>query len=141
MKLILIVLITNFCYSQDLVYKPKNPAFGGETFNYQWMLSSAESQNKFKDPNEEDRYKQPSELERFRENLNNQLLNYLSRALFQNQFGDGTTTGITGNGDIQEGVFVFGSLSVELYESNLGLVVNILDIITGEETQVIIPSN
>jgi curli production assembly/transport component CsgF len=28
----------------------QNPAFGGDTFNYQWMIGSAESQNKFKDP-------------------------------------------------------------------------------------------
>jgi curli production assembly/transport component CsgF len=24
-------------FAQDLVYKPKNPAFG-DTFNYQWMI-------------------------------------------------------------------------------------------------------
>lgn len=142
MKIILFILITSFCYSQDLVYKPKNPALGGDTFNYQWMLSSAESQNKFEDPNQEDRFAQPSQLEQFKENLNNQLLNYLSRTLFQNQFGDGTTLGAGGTGNqIEEGVFVFGSLSVELYQSNLGLVVNILDIITGEESQIIIPGN
>jgi hypothetical protein len=35
--------------AQDLVYKPRNPAFG-DTFNYQWLASSAESQNKFKEP-------------------------------------------------------------------------------------------
>ncbi|MEQ3662852.1 MAG: curli assembly protein CsgF [Flavobacterium sp.] len=142
MKIVLFILITSFCYSQDLVYKPKNPALGGDTFNYQWMLSSAESQNKFEDPNQKDRFVQPSELERFKENLNNQLLNHLSRTLFQNQFGDGTTLGTAGAGaQIEEGVFVFGSLSVELYQSNLGLVVNILDIITGEESQIIIPGN
>jgi curli production assembly/transport component CsgF len=28
----------------------RNPAFGGDTFNYQWLASSAESQNKFKEP-------------------------------------------------------------------------------------------
>lgn len=142
MKIILFILITSFCYSQDLVYKPKNPALGGDTFNYQWMLSSAESQNKFEDPNQEDRFTQPSQLERFKENLNNQLLNYLSRTLFQNQFGDGTALGTGGSGSqIEEGIFVFGSLSVELYQSNLGLVVNILDIVTGEESQIIIPGN
>lgn len=143
MKIILFILITSFCYSQDLVYKPKNPALGGDTFNYQWMLSSAESQNRIEDPNQEDKFKQPSELERFKSNLNNQLLNYLSRSLFQNQFGDGGAlgTGTGGTGELQEGVFVFGSLSVELYQSNLGLVVNILDIITGEESQIIIPGN
>lgn len=141
MKIILFILITSFCYSQDLVYKPRNPALGGDTFNYQWMLSSAESQNKLKDPDQEDRYKQPSELERFKENLNNQLLNYLSRSLFQNKFGTVGTPGTGTEGEIQEGVYVFGSLSVELYQSNLGLVVNILDIITGEESQIIIPGN
>jgi curli production assembly/transport component CsgF len=30
------------------LYKPRNPAFGGDTFNYQWLMSSAENQNKFK---------------------------------------------------------------------------------------------
>ena len=45
-----IILVSGQLYSQDLVYKPKNPAFGGDTFNYQWMLSSAESQNFYKDP-------------------------------------------------------------------------------------------
>jgi curli production assembly/transport component CsgF len=36
-----------------LVYKPRNPAFGGDTFNYQWLMSSAENQNKFKDKSQE----------------------------------------------------------------------------------------
>jgi len=127
-----------FSVAQNLVYKPKNPAFGGDTFNYQWMLSSAESQNLLKDPDGEKGYEQQSELERFRDNLNSQLLSYLSRELFDNQFGTGTSG--TGFGT-HNGVYTFGSLSVELYESNLGLVVNILDILTGEETQVIIPRN
>ena len=39
------LLISMTSFSQDLVYKPKNPAFGGDTFNYNWLLSSAESQN------------------------------------------------------------------------------------------------
>lgn len=129
-----------FSFAQDLVYKPKNPAFGGDTFNYQWMLSSAEAQNLLKDPADENRFEQKSELEKFRDNLNSQLLSYLSRQLFNNQFGTGTTSGTTAT-ETQTGVFTFGSLSVELYESNLGLVVNILDILTGEETQIIIPRN
>lgn len=142
MKWLIIILFTTASLTaQDLVYKPKNPAFGGDTFNYQWMLSSAESQNKFKDPEEDNQYEEKSEIERFTENLNSQLLNYLSRTLFQNEFGTGYGTS-TGEGQqLQEGVYTFGSLSVELYQSNLGLVVNILDIFTGEETQVIIPGN
>jgi curli production assembly/transport component CsgF len=34
--------------AQDLVYKPKK-SFLVEHFNYQWLASSAESQNKFTD--------------------------------------------------------------------------------------------
>ena len=69
-------------------------------------------------------------------------MSYLSRELFDNQFGSNTSGSGDGTGSgTQNGVYTFGSLSVELYESNLGLVVNILDILTGEETQVIIPRN
>lgn len=133
-------------FSQDLVYKPKNPAFGGDTFNYQWMLSSADSQNKFKEE-EDDRFKEKTQLEQFTENLNNQLLNQLARSLFQQQFGSGSGLGGTGtgtgtgteSGGIQPGIYTFGSLSIEIFNSNLGLVVDILDITTGEQTQVIIP--
>lgn len=135
MKIIILLacLLVNSLVSnaQDLVYKPINPAFGGDTFNYQWLLSSAEAQNKFKEDTDVG-LEQQTELERFKENLNNQLLNQVSNSLFQKQFGDK---------GISEGSYVFGSLSVDIYPSNLGLVVDILDTETGEQTQVIIPNN
>ncbi|WP_395047575.1 curli production assembly/transport component CsgF [Flavobacterium sp.] len=126
---ILFMLIAGQIYSQDLVYKPKNPNFGGDTFNYQWLLSSAEAQNLYKEE-DDSKLKQKTDLQKFSDNLNNQLLNQVSKSLFQQQFG---TSGVT------TGVYSFGSLSVEIYQSNLGLVVSILDINTGEQTQIIIP--
>ncbi|WP_395058585.1 curli assembly protein CsgF [Flavobacterium sp.] len=126
---ILIVLIAGQVYSQDLVYKPRNPNFGGDTFNYQWLLSSAEAQNLYKE-DDSGKLKQKTDLQKFTDNLNNQLLNQVSKSLFQQQFG---TNGIT------TGVYNFGSLSVEIYQSNLGLVISILDTNTGEQTQLIIP--
>lgn len=145
-KLISFVFVLGFCtvsFAQDLAYKPVNPAFnGGETFNYQWLLSSAQAQNDFKEDNT-NAYKQPTDLERFKSTLNNQLLNRISNSLFDSQFGSGTgsgggTGGGTGGG-LTPGNYVFGTLSVDIYNSNLGMVVNILDIETGEQTQVIIP--
>lgn len=113
--------------AQDLVYKPVNPSFGGDTFNYAWMLNSAEAQNKFREP---DNSTSQSVLERFKSNLNSQLLNQVSSSVFQKQFGDK---------GIVPGSYTFGSLSVNIYPSNLGLVVDILDTDTGEKTQVFIP--
>lgn len=116
-------------FSQQLVYEPKNPNFGGDTFNYQWLLSSAEAQNTIEDPNAQ-QDEQESDLQRFTENLNSQLLNLVSRSLFSDQFGD---AGLT------PGNYTFGSLSVEIFPSDEGLVISILDVETGEQTQVIIP--
>ena len=115
--------------AQDLVYKPKNPAFGGDTFNYQWMASSAESQNKFTDKS--NIRVEPTELERFTASLNSLLLSQISSSLFKQQFG---------NDGIKIGSYTFGSLSVEVYPSSGGLTVDILDTKTGGQTQVIIPN-
>ena len=148
-NLISFVFVLGFCtvsFAQDLAYKPINPAFsGGETFNYQWMLSSAQAQNDYKDTSANGGYKQPTDLERFKSTLNNQLLNRISNSLFDSQCGSGTGSGggtgggTGGGGGLTPGNYVFGTLSVDIYNSNLGMVVNILDIETGEQTQVIIP--
>lgn len=117
--------------AQALVYKPMNPNFGGDTFNYQMLLSGADAQNLFKE--ETDRgFQQKTQLERFKENLNNQLLNRIANSLFDEQFGDG---------GLNEGEYTFGSLSVDIYRSNLGLVIDVLDTDTGETTQVVLPQN
>ncbi len=115
--------------AQQLVYEPRNPAFGGDTFNYNWLLSSAEAQNGFQE--EDNGREELSEVEQFAENLNNQLLNQISRSLFADQFG---TDGL------QEGTFSFGSLFIEIFPSSEGLVVNILDTSTGDTTQIIVPN-
>ena len=121
-------------YSQQFVYRPVNPFFGGDTFNYQFLLQSAQAQNSFTDPNATDRTEnERSDLDRFTENLNSQLLNQISRTLFTQQFGT--------NGQLQPGTFTFGTLVVEIFDSTEGLVIDILDTDTGDQTQVIIPGN
>jgi curli production assembly/transport component CsgF len=117
--------------SQQLVYKPINPAFGGDTFNYQWLLSSAESQNKFTEDNGTS-FGQQSELERFTETLNRQLLNTLSQDLFQQEFGDDSLT---------TGTYIFGSLVVDITPTINGLSISVLDTNTGDQTQITIPNN
>ena len=124
-------LVTGFTYGQQLTYKPINPAFGGDTFNYNWLLSSATAQNGF--TAERDAREQQTELEQFGSNLNRQVLSQLSRTLLSSQIESiGNFT--------EEGTFTFGSLNVEVFESQEGLVINILDTSTGETTQVIVPN-
>lgn len=127
-------LTTLFCFAitglcaQQLTYTPKNPNFGGDTFNYQWLLSSANAQDSFKDPNEKN--KDQSALEEFQESLNEQALGQLTQNIFNNTLGD----------ELTAGTFTVGSLVMEIYETDLGFVINILDTNNGEETQVIVPN-
>lgn len=132
-KLLLVIVslsIGSLGFAQQFSYKPLNPAFGGDTFNYNWMLSSATAQNKLTAPtNARD---QRSELQEFGDNLNRQLLSQISRSLLQQQLGGLNFT--------EEGTFTYGSLNIEIFQSDEGLVINILDTSTGEETQVIVPN-
>lgn len=117
--------------SQTLTYKPISPFFGGDNpFAYQQILASANAQNDFQENNQG--LNQQSDLDNFTESLNRQLLNSLSNNLFQEQFGDQELT---------VGTYVFGSLAVEITPTSGGLLVNILNTETGEQTQIIIPRN
>jgi curli production assembly/transport component CsgF len=127
---IIFISVTTITFSQQLVYKPINPFFGGDTFNYQQLLASANAQNSFEEKSGYS-YDQGSDLENFTDSLNRQLLNSLSQDLFQQEYGEASLT---------EGTYVFGSLVVEISPTNKGLSVNILDTQTGEQTQIIIPN-
>ncbi len=132
-KITLITILTlmafSFCQAQDMVYKPKNPAFGGDTFNYNWLLSSAQAQNLIEDPDLLERT-QGSTLDDFAESLNRQLLSQLSRQLVTTQFGEE---------GLETGNYTIGDFQVDVANSLEGLVITILDSAAGEQTQVIIP--
>lgn len=131
-KIILMLLFfsTLALSAQQLVYKPINPSFiGGNPYNANWLLNSAEAQNTYEDESEVT--EEESELDKFTEMLNRQLLNQLSRDLFQQEFGD---TGLT------VGTYTFGSLVVDITPTTGGLAIDIIDTNTGEQTQIIIPN-
>lgn len=124
-------MTTSIVVAQQFSYKPLNPSFGGDTFNYNWLLSSATVQNGFEEPTTA--RTQQSALDRFGASLNQQVLNQISRSLLAQQ--------LQSVGDFsQEGTFTFGTLNVEIFDSEEGLVINILDTSNGEETQVIVPN-
>ncbi|MCT4699022.1 curli assembly protein CsgF [Tenacibaculum haliotis] len=127
--LFILILISSFVYSQDLVYKPISPFFGGDAFNYQQIIASVTAQNEFTE--EEDTQRDvPTALENFTNSLNNRLLSSLSQSLFQQQLGDTNLT---------VGTYTFGDLVVEITPGTNGLNVSILNITNGEQTQITIP--
>jgi len=128
--ILLLFLSPVYLLSQEMVYKPINPAFGGDTFNYQWLLNSANAQNSFEEKADFS-FGQNSDLDNFTDSLNRQLLNKLTSDLFREQFGDGELT---------PGTYMFGSLVLEISPSASGLIINILDTQTGDQTQIIIPN-
>ncbi|SHK46424.1 curli production assembly/transport component CsgF [Chryseobacterium polytrichastri] len=116
--------------SQQLVYKPINPAFGGDTFNYQWLLSSANAQNQFDDKSNNSLLKNVNSVDSFGQSLNRQVLSELSRKLFQDQFGEGS---------VKPGNYLFGSLYLQVTTTAQGLLINILDTSNGDQSEIVIP--
>ena len=117
-------------YSQDFVYKPKNPAFGGDTFNYNWLLSSAQVQDLTEDPNAPVFGRTRTTAESFAQSLNNILLNQLSRQIITNQFGEDGFT---------DGTFELGDFQIDVATTVEGLTITVFDLTKGEQTQIVIP--
>lgn len=126
---IIALISITICYGQQLTYKPISPFFGGETFNYQMILASAQAQNDHKEPQKDNMQK--SSQQSFEERIKNQVMNQLSKELFDEQFSDG----------MKEGVFNIGSMSIEIFETSEGMVINMLNTRTGEYTQITMPNN
>lgn len=117
--------------AQDLVYTPKNPAFGGNPYNYSWLQSSAQAQDKLKDPDALDKNSfERDPLDDFKNNLNRQILNELSRKLISKQFGE---NGVT------PGKYVIGDYEIDITEGPNGVNILIIDVGTGNRTTVTIP--
>lgn len=115
--LFLFITFSTLSFGQQLVYKPINPSFvGGDPFNGSWLLNSANAQNSFEDDSTFD------------------VLDRLGgfNQLGSNQFNQGNTPPM--------GTSISGDFQYEVFDSSNGLVINVLNIVTGEATQIIIPN-
>ena len=117
--------------AQDFVYQPINPAFGGNPYNYNWLLGQAQAQNMFEEEDEYGYgYGDEDPLAGLEDDINRQVLNSLTREFYRNQFGE---EGLT------EGYYKFGSYEIDITALSGGMQVRIIDIYTGSETTIIIP--
>ena len=116
--------------AQQLVYQPTNPAFGGSSLNYSWLLQSAQLQNQHED---EGSASANSTIDNFADTLQRQILNQLSRELITNRFGDLDLT--------QPGTFSLGDFQIDITPGLDGVSIRLFNLLTGEETIVSIPNS
>lgn len=119
--------------SQQLIYTPINPSFGGNPYSAQWLLSLAQVQDKTTAPSSSSNslssyYKDP--LQSFKDNLNSSILSQISRTIVSKMFGES---------EMKDGHYEFSNYVVDVKTSNEGLNINILDSSTGNQTSMIIP--
>lgn len=116
--------------AQEMVYSPKNPAFGGSPVNYSWLLNSANAQNLHEAARQSGFQRDP--LADFQSSLQRQVLSQLTRDIVRREFGDGES--------FEEQRFEFGEFNIEVVPGTDGVQIRIFNILTGDETSVTIPN-
>ena len=130
--IIVFFFVAGKTYAQDFVYTPKNPAFGGNPYNYSWLMSSAQAQNDITESTT-DLYRSSyssDPLDNFTESLNRQILSQLSRQIVSKQFGEDA---------LQAGTYTLGDYQIEVGDQSSGLNITITDAATGTQTTVEVP--
>lgn len=129
--LIVFFFVAGKTYAQDFTYQPKNPAFGGNPYNYSWLLSSAQAQNDIKETSSSTYNPYSTNpLKDFSESLNRQILSQLSRQIVARQFGEDA---------LSAGTYVLGDYQIEVGDQADGLNITIVDNKTGSQTTVSVP--
>lgn len=117
--------------AQDFVYQPQNPAFGGSPLNYQWLLSSANIQNKYKKPLDLGLNQDP--LANFQQQLQRQILSELTRRIVEDRFGEDFNLN-------QANTLKFGNFEIDITPGSGGVNISIFDVSSGQETSITIPN-
>ena len=113
--------------AQDLVHEPISPTFGGNPFNSNHILGTANAQNKEKDPNSST---SSSQTDIFARQLQSRLLSSLSSQIVDAIFGENPQ---------ESGVVSFGGQTIEFFRSLDSVTLIITNDDTGEETRIVVP--
>ena len=119
-----------FASAQDLVYEPVSPSFGGNPFNSNHLMATAEAQNDYRDPRASANGLGTSQADLFVRQLQSRLLSGLSAQIADAIFGENPQD----NGTIQ-----FGNQTVTFTRNLDNITLEIFDSDTGETTTIVIP--
>jgi len=122
----LLLASTNMAAASELVYRPINPSFGGNPFNAQWLLDSAQAQNRFEEEWERD------QLEEFEDMLTRQIFYRMVRFITDEAFGEYDE-------ELQPGHYEIGNYHIDVSTDGVVITVVIRDIVTGDTTTIEVP--
>ena len=131
-----LALVSGNAQSQDFVYSAKNPAFGGNYMNYQWMLSSANAQNTLKEESSRPSYRGYTRdpMANFQQDLERRFFSELQSQVISSYFGEDTD-----QQQLEEGSYEFGNYRVDVSPGREGLNIRIEDFEQGSETTITLP--
>ena len=119
-------------FSTGLVYKPVNPAFGGDPLNGPVLLNEANAQNKHKDPAAQDNmFGQQSALQQFTDTLQRAILSRVATAI--------SGQVVDSSGNLVPGVFTVGNIQVTVVDLGTTLRITTLDTGTSQTTVFEVP--
>ena len=116
--------------SQQLVYTPINPTFGGNPFNSAHLLGIAGAQNPYKPPTDP-KTAQPTQGDVFAQQLQSILLSRLAQQISDAIFGQNPQ---------QSGTVTFGTQTISFDRTLTGVNLTITDTATGQVTNVSVPT-
>lgn len=131
--LFLLSLAGNQVKAQDFVFTFTNPAFGGNPYNYSWLMESADKQNKYKGEEEADSDDLSDDpLTSFQTDLGYSIIGSLTDKIDQEIIGS--------NNSLTPGQYEVGNYNIRITERGSGLNVSITDQLTGNSTTMFIPN-
>jgi curli production assembly/transport component CsgF len=113
----------------DLIYKPINPSFGGDSFNSSHLQGLAGSQNQFKEGSKSQASQSSSE--RFLQMLESRLYSSLATQVADAIFGESAQ---------DHGTITFDDQTIEFTNADGKIDLIITDLNTGQITNISIPS-
>ena len=127
---IVLLIVLGCCTpaSADLLYKPINPSFGGDSFNSNHLQGLATSQNEYK---ESSTSATQTTTERFLSMLQSRLYSSLASQVAEAIFGDNAQP---------NGTLVFDDQQITFINTGTEIQLTVTDFTTGQVTNIIVPT-
>jgi len=118
---------TSQTIASELVFKPTNPSFGGDSFNSSHLLATAQAQNSHEKPEEP-----VDPLANFQRTITSSLLNRVSFQIAEQIFGENAA---------ESGQFQLGDTLLSFQREGNIVRVTLTDGITGATTTIDVPAS